>query len=316
MHPFMILSLFFLSVQGFNITWREYLIQFPNSLVHGKSEFYFLSNIKHIINENTKGHSYKLGVTPFLHLSQDEWIQRFTNISIDRSDIFAPIPPSLNLRTSTSNFSWVSLGMTTPVKDQGQAGTCYQHAAVETIETSYAIKTGKLLTLSVQQGVDCSRMNNGVDGGLPDYSYKYAKQTAQCSESSYPYTSGTTGKASKCQSCSGVVPLLGGYTDIKDGDENAMLKYTAVTSLAIGIKADDKQFQMYKSGVLDYNCDSSSKSIDHAVVIEGYGTENGKDYWLVRNSWGTSWGESGYIKMKRDVCMCGLCHMASFPNFP
>lgn len=307
-----LLFVFFSTSNSFNISWKEYLIKFPNSIIHEKSEGYFLKNIEFIVEENLKNNSYKLGLTQFLHLNIDEWKNRFNNLTISRTD--SKEAPILNLRTSVNDFSWVSLGLTTPVKDQGQAGTCYQHAAIETIETAYAIKTGNLLVLSVQQGVDCSKMNNGVDGGLPDYSYQYAKKTQQCLESSYPYTSGETGKASKCQTCSGAIPLLNGYTDVKDGDENAMLKYTTITSLAVGIKADDRQFQMYKSGVLSYECDSSVNSIDHAVVIEGYGTENGKDYWLVRNSWG-QWGENGYVKMVRDKCMCGICHMASFPTF-
>lgn len=296
------------------IDWNEYLARFPHIQINENSKEHFIKNVKYIIEHNSENRSYKLGITQFLHLSDDEWRGRFTNITRDepQGEIFESV--SLNLRGTPSSWDWRTAGVTTPVKDQGRAGSCFQHAATETIETAYAIKTGKLLVLSVQQGVDCSKLNHGVNGGLPDYSYMYAEKVEQCLESDYPYTSGTTGKATECHSCQGAVPKLKSYVDIKSGDENAMLQAVLITSLAVGIKADDKQFQMYKSGVLDYDCDNSDKAIDHAVVVEGYGTENGKDYWLVRNSWG-SWGLDGYVKMVRGKCMCGICKMASYPVF-
>lgn len=296
----------------FDLTWKDYINQFPNVELNSKSEFYFIENIKYIIEHNQKDYGFKLGVTPFLHMSYEEWKNRFFNITIERSgEQFI----TLTLKSTPDSWSWVSEGVTTIVKDQGHAGTCYQHAATETIETAWMIKSNNLLTLSIQQGSDCSKLNHGVNGGLPDNSYKYATKTQQCLESDYPYTSGTTGKDGTCHFCNGAIPLLKSYVDVKDGDEKAMMQALLINSLSVGIKADDKQFQMYSSGILDYDCDNSEKAIDHAVVIEGYGTENGKDYWLVRNSWGTSWGDKGYIKMIRDKCMCGICHMASYPVF-
>lgn len=308
----MMLFTFFIliaSTEAFNMTFREYLDMFPNSVINRLSEKHFIQNIEYIVEHNRMNHGYELGLTPFLHMSEDEWKSRFTTFEIDKQE--GEEFETLNLRGSApSSWSWVEQGMTTPVKDQKIFGTCYEHAAVETMETAWVIKSGERKVLSVQQGVDCSKLNHGVNGGLPDYSYKYAMNTEKCLESDYPYTGN-----GECHSCTGAVSKLSKYVDVKDGDEDSMGQAILINSLSIGIKADDKQFQMYKSGVLSYDCDSSSKTIDHAVVIEGYGVENGKSYWLVRNSWGTEWGDKGYIKMERGVCMCGLCHMSSYPVF-
>lgn len=301
------------------ITWPLYQKLFPNIDLNSKSEFHFLENLRYVREHNSGNFSFRMGITQFMHLSDIEWKSMFHNMTshlemqkIETSDIFEAA-----VGATPSSWDWRDHGASTPVKDQRQRGTCFQNSATETIETAWYIKSGNLLVLSVEQGADCSKLNHCNNGGLPDYSYKYAMRTQQCSDAEYPYDTSKQAESTcpTCKTCTGVVPLLSGYTDIKDGDETGMLSAVLINSLAIGIKADDKQFQMYTSGVLDYDCDNSTNSIDHAVVIEGYGTENGKDYWLVRNSWGTSWGDKGYIKMARGKCLCGLCHMSSYPKF-
>lgn len=274
----------FSTVISLNITWKEYLTQFPELEIHSRSEGFFLENVKFIVRENAKNHSYKLGLTPFLHLSIDEWKGRFTNLTLDKTDFTEA--PSLNLRTSVSDFSWVSLGLTTPVKDQGQCGSCWSFSSTEAVESAYAIKTGKLKILSTQQLVDCSKLNSGCNGGLQNRAFKYLKETQQCLESDYSYTSGTTGKTGTCHSCEGAVPKLSSYVSVK-ADENVMASALLINPLAVAIEASQKQFQMYKSGILDFDCGTN---LDHALNIEAMGTENGKEYWLVRNSWGINFG--------------------------
>lgn len=297
------------SVYSMNITWRDYLTQFPESRVHEHSEFYFLENIKMIIRENNKGHSYKLGVTKFLHLGRDEWRSHFVNVTLDKSEYKSA--PTNNLRTSVDNFSWVDLGMTTPVKDQGSCGSCYSFSATEAIESAYAIKTGKLIELSPQQIVDCSKTNNGCDGGLQNRVFKFFEGTQQCSEIDYPYVSGVTQTAGKCHKCDGAVERLSSFVTVK-ADEDVMLTALLVNPLAVAIQADQTQFQHYKSGVLDFDCGTD---LDHAVNIEAVGVEDDKPYWLVRNSWGSSWGENGYVKLVRGKNMCGIKESVFYPVF-
>uniref|UniRef100_A0A6C0BEP1 Peptidase C1A papain C-terminal domain-containing protein n=1 Tax=viral metagenome TaxID=1070528 RepID=A0A6C0BEP1_9ZZZZ len=310
-----LLSLFVIHSLSNFITWDEYLNKFPFIKVTNESKINFELNLKIIIESQFIKKSYELGVTPYMHLSDNEWSSRFYNFTFERKIDESLFDQTISDKKIPSSWDWRLYGVTTDVKDQGQVGTCWAQASTETVETAWAIKSKQLKVLSVQQLVDCCKLNNGIDGGLPDYSYKYLISTPQCLNDTYPYVSDVTHKNGVCHSCEGAVSKLSKYIDIKDNDEDLMLQAVLITSLAVGIKADDKQFQVYKSGVLDYNCDSNEKSIDHAVTIEGYGTENGKDYWLVRNSWGTSWGEDGYIKMARGKCLCGICHMVSYPVF-
>ena len=305
---FLFFSLLAASTVSNLINWDEYIKRFPEIELSTNSRFHFENNIKLIIEHNSGNSSYKFGITQFLHLSDAQWSSRFHNITLDKpsNDIFEG--RSLNLRSLPLSWDWRSAGVTTPVKDQSSCGSCWGFSATETVETTWAIKSGELKVLSPQQLVDCSKLNSGCNGGLQSRAYSYLQKTPQCLESSYPYTA----KDGTCHSCKGEVPLLSGYNSIKAGDESSMGQAVLITSLAIAIQADQKQFQMYSSGVTDFDC---GKNLDHAVTIEGYGNENGKDYWLVRNSWGTSWGDKGYIKMARGKDLCGLSQSVVYPKF-
>lgn len=290
------------SASALNITWSDYKSLFPFITINKNSEFHFLDNIKYIIEHNSKSSSYKLGLTPFLHLSASEWKNRFYNITPEEhSNVFT----GFSLRGPQS-FSWVEQGKTTPVKDQSNCGSCWAFSTTETVETAWAIKSGEIKILSPQQLVDCSKLNSGCNGGLQSRAYRYLESNKQCLEQDYVYTA----KDGSCHSCSGAVDTLKSYVSVKD--ENSMLQAILVTSLGVAIQADQREFQMYKSGVLDFECGTD---LDHAVTVEGYGTEDGKDYWLVRNSWGSSWGENGYIKMARGKNLCGISQSVVYPIF-
>lgn len=300
-----ILFTLFLATSAFEMSWDNYLTTFPDIEINHMSEHNFLENVKYIINHNQGNSSFKLGLTPFLHLNEQEWKSKFHNFTMDHTsnDIFV----SSNLRSTPSSFSWVEQGKTTPVKDQGSfCGECWAASTTESMETTYAIKSGELLMLSHQQLVDCSKLNKGCNGGLQSRAYIYLEKTGQCLESEYPYI----GKDGTCHSCTAAVPLLSSYVSVKN--ENDMGQAILITSLAVAIQADQKQFQMYSSGVLDFDCGTN---LNHAVNVEGYGTENGKDYWLVRNSWGTSWGDKGYVKMARGKDLCGIAESVVYPVF-
>merc|ERR1711879_578354 len=152
----------------------------------------------------------------------------------------------------------------------------------------------------------------GCQGGLMDNAFGWIKENGLCSEDSYPYTSGggATGTCQKSK-CSPAVTITG-YTDVPAKDEDALKTAVAQQPVSVAIEADKSVFQLYRSGVLDSA--SCGTKLDHGVLIVGYGTESGKDYWKVKNSWGPTWGMEGYLLMSRGNNMCGIAQQPSYPT--
>jgi C1A family cysteine protease len=208
---------------------------------------------------------------------------------------------------------WTSKGAVTPVKNQGQCGSCWSFSTTGALEGAFEIASGNLVSLSEQQFVDCDTVDSGCSGGLMDNAFTFAKSNAICTEASYPYkaTRGT------CAAASCTVGLakgtVTGYKDVSPDSESAMMSAVSQQPVSIAIEADKSVFQLYKSGVLQSSCGSS---LDHGVLLVGYGTEDGTDYWKVKNSWGSSWGDAGYVKLLRGKGgsgECGLLKQASYP---
>jgi len=208
---------------------------------------------------------------------------------------------------------WRDKGCLNAVQDQGQCGCCYAFSAVCGIEAQFYLKYGKLVKLSEQNVVDCSSKygNQGGNGGTMDNVFRYVKANGGIdTEQSYPYMA----KAGHCSfNPANSAATVSGFTDIPQGDENALTQAIGtIGPVCIGIDASQKSFQLYQSGI--YYDEKCSQTPDHAVVAVGYGSENGQDYYIVRNSWGTTWGEQGYVKMARNRDdAAGIASMASYP---
>ena len=204
---------------------------------------------------------------------------------------------------------WEARGAVTPVQNQGNCGSCWAFAAAGAIEGVVAIKYGTLTPLSEQQILDCSNAGT-CQGGWTNNAFRYATRNAICPDSAYPYT-GRRGlcRANRCSPAPNA--KIAGYANVAT-NENALGAALDRQPIAIALDADSRDFQYYRSGVL---CSAScGRDLNHALVLTGYGTsEKGVDYWRIKNSWGTSWGDRGYINLCRNRNMCGIADAPSYP---
>jgi cathepsin L len=207
--------------------------------------------------------------------------------------------------------NWVTSGKVNAIKDQGSCGSCWAFSGAAAIESSHAIATGTLLSLSEQQLVDCSSSfgNQACNGGWYYYAWDYLKNAGEETEANYPYTSGR-GVSGSCKYNSASTPKVNtsspSYVQVS-GTTAAITSALNIKPVSVAIQADTAVFQTYTSGVLTGS--ACGTSIDHAVIAVGYGTDATYGaYYLVRNSWGTSWGEKGYVRIGQasGAGVCGI----------
>lgn len=267
-------------------------------------------------NQNTSN-KFQLGLNAFADMTFGEW--RSTYLGYDRSLHSHRSPKrnvvSLKQTVAPQSVDWREKGAVTPVKNQGQCGSCWSFSATGSMEGAHFLKTGKLVSLSEQQLVDCSinEGNHGCNGGLMDYAFEYVEDNNGIdSEKDYPYTAMdgacNTAKESKHSA------TFSSFVDVPHNNEDALKSAVAQQPVSVAIEADQPSFQFYKSGIFDTACGTQ---LDHGVLAVGYGSENGMDYWLVKNSWGKVWGDNGYIKLARNIAapegQCGIAMQASYP---
>ena len=296
----------------------NYLAQF-NKEVSNADDFNFRHAIFQAVNAYITSHnntesSYKLGHNQFSDWTHEEYrsllglregLQQ-ENVVVFNADA---LPESVN---------WVEAGAVTGVKNQGSCGSCWAFSSTGSIEGAHFVATGELLSFSEQQLVDCATLrygNLGCNGGLQTGAYNYYESHAAELESVYPYTSGNGDDSTSClaDSLSATAVEVSSYVNVTPSNKTQMKAALDKQPLAVAIEADKFVFQTYQSGVL-----TSSKcgtNLDHAVLAVGYGTENGQDYWLVKNSWDTTWGDQGYIKLGMDDSD-GTCGVQIDPQAP
>ncbi|KAK9051654.1 hypothetical protein SSX86_028282 [Deinandra increscens subsp. villosa] len=277
----------------------------------------FMDNLEHIEEFNSKGgKSYKLGLNAFSDMTNEEFQASRNGFKVSSHPRTTGFRYE-NLTAVPSSMDWRQKGAVTPVKDQGQCGCCWAFSAVAATEGINQLSTGKLISLSEQELVDCdiNGEDQGCNGGLMDGAFEFMIQNkGLTTETNYPYE-GIDGTCSTTKESSHDAKITG-YEDVPTNSEAALLNAVAMQPVSVAIDASGGDFQSYQSGVFTGECGTQ---LDHGVTAVGYGTaDDGTKYWLVKNSWGTTWGEEGYIRMQRDVeseeGLCGIAMMASYPT--
>jgi len=296
-----------------------------NAKVYGSSEeeslrvAIFEANLARVSAHNSKGLSWTMAMNEFGDLTPQEFAAARIGGYIPRKlrrvnpfDVVIAAPSSVDIPTS---IDWTTKGAVTPVKNQGQCGSCWAFSTTGSTEGVNAVNGKGLVSLSEQQLVDCSGSygNEGCNGGLMDNAFQYIiANGGLCTEAAYPYTA-TDGT---CKTSCKKTTTIKGYKDVTSDSDASLAAAVAQQPVSVAIEADQSSFQLYSGGVMTAACGTN---LDHGVLAVGYGTASGVEYWKVKNSWGASWGEAGYIRLGRGSQYnggAGQCGIYSEPSYP
>ena len=280
-----------------------------------KRQKIWLQNRDYVNEHNSMDSSFQLEVNEFADMTAEEFAsiyngygkgRRRENQESDNTTMYRYTGGSI-----PDTVDWRTKGLVTPVKNQKQCGSCWAFSTTGSLEAAHAKKTGQLVSLSEQNLVDCDKGDHGCQGGLMKTAFKYiAENKGIDTEASYPYKAKKGHCEFKKQDIGATVER---HVSIFTTDCRALKEAVAkIGPISVGMDASHGSFQLYKSGIYDPN-KCSSRKLDHGVLVVGYGKEDGKDYWLVKNSWGKNWGMEGYFKIASKDNLCGICTSACYP---
>jgi cathepsin L len=306
---------FALSEVEYQAAFSLFMHKYHKSYDHvefGKRYNIFKQNLDFVTAHNKANKTFTVEINKFGDLSLKEFSKIYLGTKITKVPTHTRNSRTFRLPASVD---WTQKGAVTAIKNQGQCGSCWSFSTTGSVEGCHFLATGKLVSLSEQNLVDCSTAqgNQGCNGGLMDDAFQYIiSNNGIDTEASYPYTA-EDGTCSYNAANSGAT--IKGYTDVNSGDEGDLQTKVASTPTSVAIDASHSSFQFYSSGV--YNePDCSTSQLDHGVLAVGYGADSSNTpYWIVKNSWGTDWGQQGYIWMSRNLNnQCGIATAASIPT--
>ncbi|KAL2510281.1 KDEL-tailed cysteine endopeptidase CEP1 [Forsythia ovata] len=278
----------------------------------------FKANVLYIHKVNQIDRPYKLKLNKFADMTSHEFrnyfsskIRHYRMLRGSRAVMGFMHEKAENLPAS---IDWRKKGAVTGIKDQGNCGSCWAFSAVVGVEGINKIKSGQLVSLSEQELVDCEKDNEGCNGGLMENAFDFIKKHGGLTtESIYPYRA----RDGNCDSDKMNSPavMIDGHENVPENNESALMKAVANQPVSVAIDAGSSDMQFYSEGVFTGDC---STELNHGVAVIGYGTTlDGTKYWIVKNSWGTEWGEQGFIRMQRNIDaeegLCGIAMDASYP---
>ncbi|KAJ3694029.1 hypothetical protein LUZ60_009509 [Juncus effusus] len=294
---------------------KDYGRVYSNATEKQKRFEVFKGNYKFIESmKNKPDLTYTMSLNEFADLTNDEFLMKFAKFTSRGGPTTTTPFQYANLTYVPSSVDWRSRGAVTAVKNQGQCGSCWAFSAVAAIEGINKIRTGTLKTLSEQELVDCVASCNSCNGGNMDNAFSWVRQNGGITtQSNYPYIAYK--RTCNTAKTGDHAATITGYQDVTRYSETALMNAVANQPVSVAIDAGGSSFQLYSGGIYNGPCGTR---LNHGVTAVGYGTSSGTNYWIVKNSWGTTWGESGYIRMKKNVAssagLCGIAIMVSYPT--
>jgi cathepsin F len=303
-------------MDSFNEFSRSFGKEYSSKKEEIMGSFNFKQNNKIIENLSKMNFSFQIGITKFHDISHNQFINKYLTFKPEREEdehnhhhIFNTGSFLLEVGQTEYNtdemplsWDWRDYGVVTPIRDQGPCGACWSFSTASNIESQYLLQYGEELDLSEQDLINCVAKNSGCDGGNMKNAFRYVKESNGVAlEFDLPFKNLT--RKCKLLPFNRVAPLYA-YNKLKTDNEDDIAYYLWATGpLSVALNANHLQF--YVSGILDIpDCDK--ENTNHAVNLIGYGEEDGQKYWIVRNSWGSDWGEKGYFRIKRGEGMCGI----------
>jgi len=274
----------------------------------------FSESLDKVRSTNRRGLSYKLGINHFSDMSWEEFQATKLGAAQTCSATLSGNHLMRDAKALPETKDWREAGIVSPVKNQASCGSCWTFSTTGALEAAYTQATGKNISLSEQQLVDCAGAYNnfGCSGGLPSQAFEYIKYNGGLdTEESYPYT-GVNGVC-HYKPENAAVQVAYSVNITKDAEDELKNAVGLVRPVSVAFEVID-DFRQYKSGVYTSDeCGTTPDDVNHAVLAVGYGVENGVPYWLIKNSWGAEWGDNGYFKMELGKNMCAVATCASYP---